>query len=69
MIDAVISPSMLSDAVAPASKYVVPTSTMIGVSPSSVMTGGVVSTSGVVSTTLTVLIICVAALSEESITS
>ena len=42
-IDAVMSPSMLSRAVAPASVYTVPPSIARGLVPMSVMTGAVVS--------------------------
>ena len=58
----VISPSTLSNAVAPASEYVDPYSTSIGLLPSIVITGAVVST------TSTVLVTVAAAFVDESVT-
>ena len=58
----VISPSLLSAAVAPASVYVDPTSIDSGLLPSAVITGTVSST------TVTFLVTSAAALPSESVT-
>ncbi len=62
---AVISPSTSSVAVAPASVYVEPCDTSIGVFPRSVITGAVVSPGGA-ATTFTVRVTSVAAFPSAS---